>query len=737
MAGVAGMGSPKDIVAQKAPELDLEALYSETMIPAPEVQAAPSAQAGGGLDMEALYQESLNQVPLATDRETPGMFEQISEFPARLEASFAMTPKEQQFVLERRYGSDNVRKRGNDFQIKKGDKWRDFDSEGFEILNDLIGDGGRGIVEQGATELSTAGAATLTAPVSMTGAGLAVTIPAIASARAAGGAIGTAIADHIAESLYDIPRDPERSRTKELATSAVINATFGKVGDMIGSYFAKKGAEKATRLMGQKVDDVLKADIGALKEASDALEKAALLDPVQTAFGKTTYLPESAVMDGAPDITFRAKVYADNPEVIRVKGELGAGVQKVITQINDKIAAAPQTTGSKILSKVANIELEEGRVIGDFRKDFLEEGGNAWHGFYNTRDALKKVQDTLGYIPGSDEAPKDAASIMLQKRFEKFTDLATNGNNRVGAETLADAYDGLNEAIKNARLWDKPNRKIQEDALLDLWRGVRDDYSKAIGVTLGDKVVKGKTYSEHLKRFAEIKGATKDLKNLLIDPNTGKATITAESFAQNLFGNTKATAKDIQAAKTIFKDDPKVWDQIRRIRLDDLLKKSYDPVKESYNGVKFTNSILSMPNEVAEELAGGKEGLNLLKAAQVYSNRLQNYTVENLSDSKDAKDALSRALALTSNFVQAKGLAVWDLFSAAGKSRGVAKYLDGAGRDEMLKLAPVDARTNWSKAIDYIVDAARESDGRSAKAAKFILPREAQMKAREKANKKP
>lgn len=738
MAGITGMGSPKDVV--KKPEIDLEAIYNESFkMPAQEPQAPVQAPTQGP-DLEALYQQSLAQAEagtLPTEDVTPSLFEQVKQLPARVEASFAATPKEQQFVLERRYGKENVRQRGEDFQIRKGDKWVPFDSAGFEIISDIIGDMGRGVIEQGATEAATAaGIGLATAGTVATGGAGAVASPAVvAGSRLAGGAVGAQVADLIAENVFDIPRDPERSKGKELATSAVINATFGKVGDMVGSYFSRKATEKATRLMSEKVDDVLKADIDVLRNAANTLETEGLMTPVKTAFGETSFLPEQAVKEGAPDITFRAKMYADNPEVIRVKGALGEGVQKVLTQINDKIAAVVPGTGKEILEKANQIEVEEGKLIGGFRKAFLDEAGDGVVPLTNTRKALMQIEDTLGYTPGSPEAPKDAASLMLQKRFEKLTNSVINNRGRVQAEDLANFYDDINKATQNSKLWTKQNRSVQEDALIDLWRGVRDDYSQAIETTLGDKIVNGKTYKDSLARFTEIKGATQDLKNLLIDPNSGQATITAEALAQNLFGNTKSTAKDIQAAKILFKDDPKTWDQIRRIRLDDLLKKSYDPKKEIYDGVKFTDSILSMPKEVAEELAGGKEGLNLLKAAQTYSNRVQNFTVQNLSDEQDAKNALSKLLAFSSNYVQAKGLAIYDLFAASGKNRSIAKYLDGAGRDEMLKLTPVDARTKVSKAIDYIVDAARESDGRAAKAARFIAPRATQMKAVEESKK--
>lgn len=737
MAGVSGMGSPNSLKPVKPEALDLDAIYNETYQAA--AQQEPVASGAAPLDLDAIYNETMgsdssqNVDGLNIDGETPGILTQAQEFPARLEASFAGNKKEEKFVLERRYGADNVKQQGQDFLIKKGDKWRKFDSDGFEILNDLIADAGRGAAETGMTELTTAAgvAAAGAAAVGTGGAGAIAAPTVIAGSRLAGGAMGVALADSIAQDLYNIPRDPERNKTNEMITGAVVNATFGKVGDFVGSYFAKKGAEKATRLMNQSVDKSLEADIAVLKEASDALSDANLLTPVKTAYGETTYLAESAVKDGAPDITFRAKLYSDNPEIIRVKGELGMGVQKVITGINDKIAAVSNKfSGKEILNKVNNIEVAEAEMLGSFRDDFVDAAGDRMQSMSSTKEALKTIEDSIGYTPGAKDAPKDAASRLLNKQFEKISNDLFNNNGILSASDLAENYKVINKISKDMGVWDKnfSDRTLQENAIVKLWTGIRDDYSAAIKGTVGEKVLptdiqglyKTKTYGQTLDRFSEIKKAKVDLKNLLIDSNSGEANITAEALAHHFFKSGKATLKDIEAAKLLFKEDPDAWTGIRRIELDDLLKKSYNTKKESFDGSKFVQSVLKLPTDIALELAGGQKGLNILEAAQTYSNRLQNYTLSNLSSSTEGKGILSKALSFTSNYVQSKGLAVYDLLAATGRNRSIAKYLDGAGRDEMLKLTPVDARTRVAKTIDLIVEIAKTSDKRSSKAAKFI-----------------
>lgn len=758
MAGVTGMGSPDQLIPQEAGVAQPPAPMAESEDNFDyDAWAQEQLSAESGLpqqdddfdyDKWAEAQVAAESEDLDIDDEHPNLLTQIQEFPARLEASFAGNKKEEKIVLERRYGAENVKKQGDDFLIRKGDKWKKFDSDSFEVLNDIIADGGRGIVEQAGTEFGTAtgvAAAGLMAPATAGGSVLAA--PAVVGAsRMAGGAFGVSLADSIAENLYNIPRDPERSKTNEAITGAVVNATFGKVGDFVGSYFAKKGAEKATRLMNESIDKSLEADIAVLREASDVLSDANLLTPIKTVFGETTYLAENAIKDGAPDITFRAKVYADNPEVIRAKGELGMGVQKVITGINDKIAAVSNKfSGKDILNKVNNIEVAEAEMLVGFRDDFVDAAGDRLQPMSKTQEALKTIEDSIGYTPGAKDAPKDAASRLLNKQFEKISNDLFNNNGSLSASDLAENYKIINKISKDMGVWDKnfSDRTLQENAIVKLWTGVRDDYSIAIKSNVGEKVLptniqglyKTKTYGQTLDRFSEIKNAKLDLKNLLIDSNSGEANITAEALAHHLFSNKKTTLKDIDAAKLLFKEDPDAWNGIRRIELDNLLKKSYNAKKEYFDGTKFVQSVLSLPNDVALELAGGQKGLNILEAAQTYSNRLQNYTLENLSKSNEAKGILSKTLSFTGNFIQSKGLAMWDLISATGRNRSVAKYLSAEGRDEMLKLAPVDARSNMAKAIDYIVDRARESDGKSARAAKFIAPRATQMEIRKDSRK--
>lgn len=246
-----------------------------------------------------------------------------------------------------------------------------------------------------------------------------------------------------------------------------------------------------------------------------------------------------------------------------------------------------------------------------------------------------------------------------------------------------------------------------------------DDYHKAIGAILGDTPA-GKEFGIAMEKFGSIKNAKKDLGRILVDAESGMPTITAEALGKNLFGNTKTTLKEITAAKRLFKDDMDVWDKIRRVQLDEIMKKNWDKTLERYDVAGYADDILKLPKEVALELVGGQENLNLIKATRVYANRLQNYTVEDFAKSEDSRKLIQKMMVFATNYAQTKGLAIFDMFSAVGHNRSLVKYLSDEGRDQMLKLTPVDGRPALNRVIDNIIEAGAFSENRAIKTSRML-----------------
>lgn len=760
MAGVKGMGSPEDVqpqpfapqamqapqmatAAPSVPEIDYDALVAE----------ASAAPASSEIDYDALVANAAQAEDVA-----PTFMEQVKQFPARFEASFANTPERKQFVLERRYGAENVRKNeDNSFDIKKDKKWVKFDSDQFEILNDIFADWGRDAIEQGSTELATAGGIALatTGTVSTGGAG-AVAAPAIvAGSRLAGGAVGNAIAQTIAHDVYGIPKGDWVDQANEIGVSAVANALFGKIGDAVGNYFTKKGVDKAARIAGQTVDESLATDIKVLKEASDELEKAGVVDPVKNQFGgETLYLPEQAVKGGDQNILRDAKKYAENPEVINVKGKLMLGLQQVIDKINNKVAALSPIKGTKVLEYANDIELAEGATIGRFKKEALNQGAKTRVNADIARDKIKTSMEELGYT-FADTLEKTPRSYTLNKpaQFKQVKDIqrptiesleargftpeaANKLMNRLEAnykEVLGYTYDGktkitfeklsaLNNNIKELvnDLYETTgvNTKARQ-VLTEVKDSFGDDYQKAIGAILGDTPA-GKEFSAAMEKFGSIKNAKKDLTRILVDAESGQPTITAEALAKNLFGNTKSTLKEINAMKTLLKDDPAVWDQIRRVHLDQLKKQSWDNKLEQFDVAKYAKSVIDLPEDIGAELVGGKDALKLFPKVAVYANRLQNYTVKQLSEDPAARKAVKGALQLMSNFIGNKATIAYDFFASVGRDQALAKYLSGEGRDQILALTKVDGRPAMNKLIDGVIEAGVFSENRAIKTSRML-----------------
>ncbi len=769
MAGVTGMGNPQGIKSVDDEAAALLAGFSaqaQQAAPPPQQQAQASVQAPQQSSVDAEAEALLNgfnaqQAPApdqqkAEDPERSFM-DQVQAFPARLEASFANTPERKQFVLERRYGKDNVRKNKDEsFDVKKDNKWIKFDSDQTEILSDLA-DWGRDVVEQGATEVATAaGVIGATGESILTGgAGLAVAPPIIAGARLAGGITGNAIAQSIAHDVYGIPKGSVLDQANEMAISGAANAIFGRVGDAIGNYFTKKGAEKAARLAGQTVNESLATDIKVISDASKELENTGVIDAVTNQFGgKTTYLPEQAVKGGDSDILLRAKLYAENPEVKNVKGKLMLGLNQVIEKINNKIASVSPISGSKVLEYANDIELAEGAIIGKFKKQALEVGGKVKVNADISRAKIKSAMEELGYT-FADTLEKTPRSYTLNKpaQFRQVKDIqrptmesleargftpeaANKLMNRLEAnykEVLGYTYDSkakinfeklgaLNNNIKelvNDLYKSKDVNTKARQVLTEVKDAFGDDYEKAIGSILGDTPA-GKEFSKAMEKFGSIKNAKKDLGRILVDSESGQPTIAAEALAKNLFGSGKKNLVEINAMKKLLKDDPAVWDQIRRVHLDEIMKKNLGADGVTYNVNGYANDILKLPKEVASELVGGDKNLNTIKALRIYSDRLQKHTAEDFAKSEPARKGLQKMLVFLTNYAQTKGLAVFDMVSGMGRNRSLPKYLSDEGRDQMLKLTPVDGRPALNRVIDNIIEAGAFSENRAIKASRML-----------------
>jgi len=741
MAGVQGMASPnkvqpiipqtqtpQGVAIQQSPvqtvsdEIDYESLANEVI----GGQQAPS-QTPNDIDYEALANEvigtSKEQAPL--DREAPSLSEQFQQAPVRFQASFAQTDKEKQFVLDRAYGSDNVRKKGDEFQIYKGGKWKKFDSDNFELIGDVMD------IARPAFEEITAGAGTIAglgmaAGSTATGVG-AVAAPAIVvGSRAAGGAIGHSLADTYAESILGIPRDIENrgglsGRLAESATSGAANALFLGIGDNISEYLSKRASSKATDLLTRELSNKTQDDIKVLKASTETLENSGLLPKVGV-----NYLPEQATMGEVKDIAKQASYISDAKEVITAKEKIFELSKNVIQDINNKIAPIIGKTkkGKEILSAANSIEDAQAEMLGSFRDDFLSINKDVKLPTDKIQKALIEIPEQLGYVPGTKDVPENEASYIFKKQFEKITNMlqsrvdpstgvAWEGSEKqLTGKELADFYKSISSVAKD--LWEKgSNLTPSEKATINLWGAVRDDYSYNIKNTMRDKQlssiipgIKAKTYGEALDGFANIKNSSLDLKSLLLDPKSGEATITAEALADGIYSKGKATLKNIQAFENLFRDAPEMVTQVRRIKLDNLLQKSYDSVSETYNGVKYINSILELPADVAEHLAGGKEGLNMLKAARVYANRVQNYTVKDISENPEAKKGVLNLLSYSGRLIHKGADAAINFIANSGKDQSVAKYLSAEGRDEILAMTPKPMRQRMQNHIDSIIGSA-------------------------------
>lgn len=743
MAGIAGMGTPnalKPPVPNEAPQLDLSNVAQVPDVasmptpppdPVDDMAADFASMVSSEDDMAADFANIVADDGMATSAqemeaedadqrgfaETNSLFDasglaaQLEDAPVRLKAGIVKTDKEKLQVLSEAYGDKNVKKAKDGFLIKKDNKWKKFDSDSFELINDLA-DMGREAIEGAGAALGGGVGAGLAGvgSVASGGAGVVAAPAAIGAGAAVGSTIGTGLADLIQTGM-GIQRDPERSAIKEYAASAALGGVFGAGGALL----ERKLADRAANVVKSELtntDEVIKSTIDDFKGAVDDLESAGLDLGVETSVGNIKYLPEQAskAAELAPELAAKARYLTNDPQYKRINNSLGKIASQTVEKVNSIIGKtalmADEKLGTNFLKYADDIDKAEGALIGEFRKRASDEAGEGFVVLKNAKAHVDEIANRLGYGPGKKVDPQtlinegfastepEAKAFMYN--FEKIWNAANNDNGRVKMKDLANAYTSVGNAAKN--YWNKPD-SILGQSYKDLWRSVRDDYTQAVSTLVDEGQIKSfsqKSYQEALNRFSSIKNASQDLKSLL-----NKKEIVSDAVADTVFTKGSKALDNLNAVKSISADDPGLWDKIRQTKLNKFLSESYDAKSGTYNVNTYYKKIMDLPKEIRSELIGGKAEENLLKAAQTYANRVQNFSVDNMQNSGEAKKSASAIVGLLTSNLKYKMDAIWTVVSSAGKNSAFAKYVANNG-EEILRELPKSQRAKASKVLDKI-----------------------------------
>lgn len=759
MAGISGMGTPdalkkpEDLAAQSGldnalnvqlPNVPAQQAQPDTQeMTADELLASlnqPDQLAQGQQEMSAdELLGALNAQPANADTSTetydqtaPTLSEQIDQAPVRFKASFARNASQKQYVLEQTYGAGNVKKNGDEFLVKRDNKWKKFDSDSFELIGDVL-DWAQPALEEvfssGATAAGLAAAGVETAATMGVGAPAAPGI--VGAARAAGAATGVQAADAFGEYL-GVPTTLNRGagqRAMELSTAALSAGVFGRLADNVGEWLTRKAAGPLI----ENFDETLKQETKVLTDAATELNNAGIISPVNTGEGSPILALPQQIQPSNPELQKTAKLLTEDKEFQRVQNSFMQMVENMATKV--KAALLPEGTeldntnlGGKVAKYAKELKNAEGKQIEIARKSFSEQVKDSTVVIEKTKEKIGKLAADYGLEIGgrpdvdrlvvdglADEHNAKKVSMWIGTMNE-YINLEKSG--RVRPKELDELYTRLQRAIN----WDKTD-DVGNETLKDLWRAVRDDYTENI-LTWADagklKGINGKSYAETLKRYRDLSNVSKDLKSVLINPASGEATMTADALAQGLFTG-KASGKNINAFKLLTQDDPELFNQVRGAYMDKILRESQkvNRAGDSYTSVvAFADKLLAMPPEIREHIVGDEKAQRLLKAARTYASRIQANTPQSIAADDKAKKGIAQLATFLTNYAANKVMVTYDWATRLmqGEKSAITQYLTQSGQEEILKLVPVNKRGAVS---EFLNTAIKKQEGFNSKLANY------------------
>jgi hypothetical protein len=475
--------------------------------------------------------------------------EQLSEAFTRFRNAWTSTPKESRDLLKKSGKFDDV-KIGKDDEImvkRKGDKgYTKFDRDGIQVLGDLL-------------DLTRIGAeAGLDTGLTAMGAALSIPTTGGAAAPALSGASAMAtlnIADQVAENLFGVERDPERSRTAENAIAFAAGATFNMLGASIGRRLARN---KATRDAAISAVEKINSKITDAKEMIGIVEKTGMkLNP---STGEMFLTPGQATQGAMPELTMVEKEFSKLPEYRNFVEQQGEVMKDAYEGMVERVARENGITKIPKDFQLSYKQMGEffGKEIGRFR-EMAKEGLKLKQPAPQTFQKMVDMNDVF-------QSSGKQQATMLQELYPALTDSQSKivastlnkvkGKFKNGAIDIKDVdqlYTMLRTQIDNSA--NSAAGKPVADALIPIKNALRDDYAEMIG-----KVVppdQKQAYGNFMKRYADFKSGEGELRNLLKTSALSRKALISKLFEGT---NSLSLAKSV---KTVMDEtDPAFFKQL-------------------------------------------------------------------------------------------------------------------------------------------------------------------------------
>lgn len=501
---------------------------------------------------------------------------------------------------------------------------------------------------------------------------------------AGGAALGTAVKNLGEHLLGD-----KKTRSDiylEPIKEAGLAAAGEQVASKITSYLAGRAATKAAgsvipgeKIIAQEVDEVV--------DASNRLREAGLIQNIPGT--DTVILPHQADLSN-PDLQQMAKNFSSNDKFRGALIEQGKLIKDTYKNISQKIAGMTGKstgTGDEFLETALDLDKAEGKLIGEFREKASKLSGSKQIQTPNLYKNVQELSDSLGFkregprliAPTATElasnlgiAEKEAELVLNQ--LKPLQERMFNSGGKVPFNELNNRYKGLTRVINNMK-YDVPYDV--KNAVLKLKDGIRDDMNRGVGVLLGPS--EQKAYTDALGRFSEIKQATKTLNTTL-----KKDAISTSALVNGLFSKGKNALQEVRAVKTLLKEDPELWGNIKANFLHTIAEPDPATGKVAWNSV--AKKLNGLGDDVLGELfeSNGKVTKQNLNDFIKVASKVDSADVKMLTEGKNGimRDFF---LATQSTFAGSKMDAVVGLVGNMGKDSALKKYISANGVESLAK----------------------------------------------------
>lgn len=664
-------------------------MQEEAMAPeVPQDDFAPAPQGMEGKPIDAFSKTSIK--------------EQIQEFWPRVQYAWAGNNREAARALKKsgRFDDVQIDKDGTVKVKRKGSNgYTSFDRDDFEIIGDLV-DVSR-IVAEGVTEagIEAAGTAGLIAAAPATFGGSLIAQPIVGGVSAVS---SLTMGDKIAESVFNIERDPNRSQKGELALAAGIGAGFNLGSAAIARRIANNKQIREQAEAG--VEKVVSSVKQAASEQRVLEESGVVFDKSQGAYVIT---PSQATAGRVPELVVSEREMTKQPgfrNYVEQRGkELMDAYDTLTTTLNQKVMGR-STMGKEFKERFTDIGDYFGEGIGKFRqmaKDNIKQP----YPVSNLDRTLKGLNEDVMQMPGKDINEKVMAYFDLDNPNQAKVIISQMNSLRKKAQSGAmpvsaidQEYNFLVKQIKN--ISPKKMADTKARTLIKVKNALRDDYAQAIGEVVPPNQ-KG-AYETFMKNYSIFKEGESELRNVLKQSDISK-----KALVSKLFENSTSLPK-ARALKVILdQEDPRMFRELTNEFFSQMRVNNTKGAQgqEVLNWAGVAKRWKGLGDEMQDLLLDGA-GLtrqqmdSLLNLGQKY----QGVSIDSIP--QESKMGIMRRLWLLTPWAKSGGAAqanaATELATKIGKGDGFVKYLKEGGAEEFLKKHPTYSGAKKAKFLSWV-----------------------------------